>query len=346
MKSFTPTIVESVRKAFDNIEKNPLDNVKILAEFHKITDEVIGRLFFGEDLSKLNFEGEAIMPALGKIIDEVLVANKSPLRLLLGDALFEKTPIIQNIARKMRRFKAVCQQGINLRKAENSKKADLLSLFIERQKANPEECYEDDQIIDELITFYVAGATHISRLAAVILYNLQEHPEYLQKVVGEVEKHYVGKDVTMEVLNKMEFLQLVIKESLRYNSPGTSLFGRLATRDFMIGDVKVKEGTMVSVNFALNNFNPKNFDEPTKFNPNRWDKPEIAPLESLAYMPFSAGARQCIGQLLTQVESKIIVSEFLSRYSHKMSEGYVHKMIIRLNYEPLNEMLVDLTKKN
>jgi len=218
---------------------------------------------------------------------------------------------------------------------------NLLDLFIEKS-ANKEESYDDDEIIDDLLTFWAAGSTHISRLCTILTYNLHENQDYLKEITNEIEKNRTKGQATIDSVNKLETLQLFIKETLRFNGPANSLFGREAQSDVMIGDVQVKKGTVVSLNFVLNNHNPKNFDEPWKFNPRRWDKSEIVPLASYAFMPFSSGPRTCVGQYLAQVEAKIIIRELLSRYTFQISKGYVHKMILKFNYEPLNDLLIDL----
>jgi len=72
------------------------------------------------------------------------------------------------------------------------------------------------------------------------------------------------------------------------------------------------------------NFNLKVYDEPEKFNPERWTK-ENKIIDLFAFIPFGAGPRNCIGQHLSQIETMIVMSEFLSRFEFKVSEGYLHQ---------------------
>ena len=64
-----------------------------------------------------------------------------------------------------------------------------------------------------------------------------------------------------------------------------------------------------------------------------------------AYTPFSAGPRNCIGQHLAIIESKVIMSEFLNRFDFELKEGYKLKMCLRFLYEPFDELTLVLKPK-
>jgi len=95
----------------------------------------------------------------------------------------------------------------------------------------------------------------------------------MAKVKDEIALHYKTKsqtDLTIEDVNSMEFLSLMIKETLRFNGPVNGIFIREALQDHKIGDIKIKQGISVSVGFVHNSSNPKNYDAPEKFDPYRW----------------------------------------------------------------------------
>ena len=98
----------------------------------------------------------------------------------------------------------------------------------------------------------------------------------------------------------------------------------------------------------MNDFNPLYYDEPEKFNPDRWKegKSKIGTGDTYHFIPFGSGPRNCIGQHLSWIEAKIIFSEFLKRFgSGKLSDNYTLKMTYRLVYEPLEELLYDFERK-
>ena len=355
IKSNIPTMVETTREFFDAMEKISLKNVKILDEYQKITGEIVGRIFFGKMLNKYSFESKPLTLALAELMVEISTQSRTNLKFILGDSLYNLFPIIVKLQDKVNRFREVCTGIINDRKREiqnkegkisNSitKKKDLLDLLLETQEKGNENAFSDEEIIDQFITFFMAGTDTTGHLATIATYNLYEHPQYLAKTEQEVNEFYKTQPiVTMENLNKMNFLDLVLKETLRFNGPVNNIAFRVSSEDILIQDVKVLKGTKINVNLSMNNHNPKYYNNPEKFDPYRWTIKSTN--DPYVYIPFSAGPRNCIGQHLSQIEAKIILSEFLSRYAYKIAENYEHKMTVRFLYEPHNELKLNLVKK-
>jgi len=108
--------------------------------------------------------------------------------------------------------------------------------------------------------------------------------------------------------------------------------------------LKVKKGDQLRADFFFLFHNPKNFKDPHEFNIDRW-RDKNAKMDPYAFTPFSAGPRNCIGQHLSIMEAKIIISEFLERFDFKLKEGYVLKMTARFLYEPEDELIFELSRK-
>jgi len=155
---------------------------------------------------------------------------------------------------------------------------------------------------------------------------------------------YKGKNTTVDDLNAMEITQSAIKETLRYSGPVPRSIMRVSLRDHYLGKVHVKKGTIVQINSCVLGFNPNNFDNADVFDPSRWTRKLLPQSDPYAYLPFFAGPHNCIGQHLSQIETKIILSEFLLRYKSKISEGYVHRMNDRALYEPDMDFIMDVEK--
>jgi len=225
---------------------------------------------------------------------------------------------------------------------------DLLDLLLDLQQTNAEDAIPDEEIIDEFVSFFLAGMDTTGHLMTMMTYNICTHPQYLDTAREEISKIYSGRDLklTVEDLNSMNFLNLLIKETLRFNGPVNGILFREALEDHNLADVRVKKGTLLGLDLICHHYNPMYYENVEKFDPYRWSEEKMKNLPPFAYIPFSAGSRNCIGQHLSQIEAKIMMSEFLQRYDCKISEGYEHKMTMRFLCEPYHTLKVDLKKRS
>jgi len=353
LKSNIPMIVETTREFLDELEKQTLERVIIMDEFQKITGEVVGRIFFGKSLSQYSLDGKPLTLFLADIISETGVKTQDPLRMIIGNKIYMKFPHMKKLQNKIQKFRKLCFKIISERKEQMKEskerlgdKKDLLGLLLENQNQESAYALNDEEIIDEFVSFFLAGMDTTGHLLTMISYNLALHPQYLETLREEVSRLYEGKNVdeiTINDLNGMEFMGLVIKETLRYNSPVPSTLPREAIDNHMLGDLKILKGTAVSPAWVQNSVNSKHFENPEKYNPYRWVN-EAKNIDPFIFTPFSAGPHNCIGQHLAQIETRIILSEFLSRFDYKISEGYIHKMTFRFLYEPVDPLPFNLTK--
>jgi len=86
----------------------------------------------------------------------------------------------------------------------------------------------------------------------------------------------------------------VMKESLRYFGPTSYLMNRLVKKSFTLGKFEIPKGVLINVLLHSIMRNPKHFENPDSFNPERWLTTSIND-NMLAWIPFSMGPRNCIG---------------------------------------------------
>lgn len=156
-------------------------------------------------------------------------------------------------------------------------------------------------------------------------------------------------NVTLDTLNQMDFMTAFIKETLRLEPPLLGILDREATKNHTLGDLKIRKGTAVNIGVLLNNFNPIYHDDPDVFYPERWltdsKTKESITKDTFVSIPFSSGARNCIGQHLAMNEVRIIFSLFLKKYDFELDPNYKHEMTQRIVYEPNNVMNLKLIPK-
>jgi cytochrome P450 family 4 subfamily V len=350
IKTNVPMIQETTREFLSGLKPEDMKAYNVIPKVQEITGEIVGRIFFGKHLNSYTFEGKPLTLALADLMTEIAMAGKSLPGVLLG-AKVMKIPLFSKHQRLMKRitgFRQICYDIIEARRVQKDHEYhDLLALLLNSQKSNDlEHRYSDEDIVNEFITFFVAGMDTTGHLIGMTFYNLSQNSQDLEELKTERNLTYNREQqVTAETLQKMDVLHCVLKETLRMHTPAPTSFMRRSLEDHMIGDLKVKKGELVRADFCFLFNNPKHFSEPSKFSIERWRNND-SKLDPYAFIPFSAGSRNCIGQHLAIIESKIIISEFLERYNFKLQDGYKLKMTIRFLYEPEQDLLLKLSPKN
>ncbi|GFR14120.1 cytochrome P450 4c3 [Trichonephila clavata] len=202
-----------------------------------------------------------------------------------------------------------------LKFTEGGKKRSLLNMLLEHHLQMKD--FSEEDVIEELITFIVAGYDTTSAAMTWTLYMLGLYPEIQKKVHEELDWIF-GEDVkrpaTEDDLKDMKYLECVIKETLRLYPPAP-FFARQMSEDTTICNTKIPKGTSCIVfTYALHR-DEDVFPNPEKFNPDRFLPENSLNRNPYAYIPFSAGPRNCIGQKLNMMEQMIITSTILRNYT-------------------------------
>lgn len=135
----------------------------------------------------------------------------------------------------------------------------------------------------------------------------------------------------------MEYLNACIKETLRLYPPTPEPFIREALDDHYLGNVFIKKGTRLRLDFLSTCVDPKNFTDPNLYNPQRWidQKDTISKNDPYSYTPFSAGSRTCMGMNMATMEAKCILAWFVKTFDFELSDStYEAKWTVRFLYEP------------
>jgi cytochrome P450 len=174
----------------------------------------------------------------------------------------------------------------------------------------------DEGIREEVDTFMFEGHDTTSAGVMWALYLLGSHPECQRKAQEELDSIFGGSDrhATSEDLKEMKYLECVLKESLRIY-PSVPIISRDLEEDFQVGDYNLPAGTTVGVVPIGIHRDPKVFPDPLKFDPDRFKLENSTGRNPYAYVPFSAGPRNCIGQKFAMMEEKIMVSSVLRHYN-------------------------------
>lgn len=333
--------------------KKSSKELNMLQEFQKLTGEIVGRAFFGNNFHDQSIEGVPVSQYLTQALAEVMALFYSPFFHFFGWkaltwGLFASH---REVLRKVRLIREFSARIIRKRKEDTSSKAkDLLQILLDCEKKG--EGLSEDELIDEFLTFFVAGMDTTAHLLTAATYYLEKNPKYRDALVDEIKNKIPNPSaVTLEQLNGLEFVNAFLREALRLLPPVSIAGNRIAMSDHYLDDIFIPKGTMVGVLLVANNYNPgiyKNYEE---FNPYRWvkghpDANHQGNSEPFSFTPFFAGPRNCIGQHLAMNESKLIFSLMLLNFNWSIREDYELNMKLRILYEADEPIPVKLTPIN
>uniref|UniRef100_A0AAQ5XUM2 aromatase n=1 Tax=Amphiprion ocellaris TaxID=80972 RepID=A0AAQ5XUM2_AMPOC len=175
----------------------------------------------------------------------------------------------------------------------------------------------DEEIQAEANTFMFAGHDTTASAICWTLYNLARHSHYQEKCrqeVMDVTQEQDGHEIEWEDLSNLPFTTMCIRESLRLHSPVQAVTRRY-TQDMALPEGRtVPQGAICLVSIYGTHHNPAVWTDPHEFNPLRFDPTNAQSRASHAFIPFSSGPRNCIGQKFALAELRVVVALTLLRF--------------------------------
>ncbi|MTH14821.1 cytochrome P450 [Flavobacterium sp. LC2016-01] len=206
----------------------------------------------------------------------------------------------------------IIKEIIEERSASNEDFNDLLNMLMETRYEDTGESMAMQQLIDEIKILFIAGHETTANALTFTLHFLGSNPDVQQKVFDEITEIESETDNVIEQLQKMTYINAVLNESMRLYPPAW-ITDRQNVEDDTLGNFKIKEGTLIGVSFYELHRNPKYWQDPDKFIPERFLGEQKK--ESMKYFyPFGAGPRMCIGAGFAIYEMCLALSHIVKRY--------------------------------
>lgn len=168
----------------------------------------------------------------------------------------------------------------------------------------------------------VGGTDTLSTTLEWAMTELLRHPAALMKLQTEVRELMEGKqDIADKDLGKMQYLKAVVKETLRFHPP-IPLLGRIAREDFRVMGKDVAAGTMVITNTWAIGRDPACWDEPDKFEPERFLNSSVD-FKGLDFelIPFGTGRRICPGIAFAATSVELVLANLVHKFEWGLPEG-------------------------
>lgn len=199
------------------------------------------------------------------------------------------------------------------RRADPSGAHDLLAMLMEAKDEETGEQMSDKQLRDEVMTMFLAGHETTGNALTWTFYYLNEHPDVAARLLEELDAVLGGRTPTLEDAMKLAYTERVIKESMRLRPP-VWLFARSVNEDDEIGGYRVPAKSKVFVSPYFTHRHPDLWDEPERFDPDRFLPEAEAARDKYAYIPFAGGPRICIGNAFAMLEAKLLLAQIAQRF--------------------------------
>ncbi|EFX88388.1 hypothetical protein DAPPUDRAFT_311386 [Daphnia pulex] len=189
----------------------------------------------------------------------------------------------------------------------------LLDLLLKASEGG--KVLSNQDIRNEIDTFMFEGHDTTTSLLSWFLYVMAMNPDIQERAWIELQNEFGDseRDCTQEDIPNLKYLECCIKETLRMY-PSVPAFERTVQEDLQIGKYLIPAGCTIGFLILAAHRNPEIFPDPLVFNPERFFQDEVVGRHPYAYVPFSAGPRNCIGQRFAMLESKIVLSTLLRRF--------------------------------
>ncbi len=287
MREYEDVIVQATK---NSMAQWPIGRpMRLASRTRGITLEVILRAVFGVEAER--------MGTLRDAIAGLLKESQTPALLLAA----LRRPTLERptgaIGRALDHLDSVIYQEIARRREQEDlgERADIMSLLLLARDESGQEM-TDSELRDELVTLLLAGHETTATAVAWAIERLIRHPQVLARLHAEID---VGEGD--------DYMQAVISETLRVR-PVVPFVIRMLTEPFTVAGRELPVGTRIVPCIYLVNRNPRVYDAPTEFRPERFLED---PPETFSWIPFGGGIRRCIGASFATFEMKHILRTIL-----------------------------------
>jgi cytochrome P450 len=279
-------------------------------------------LGYGIDREDHDQIGKAILTTL-----EYNQLHQMPLRTII-----EKIPILPDNKRFQQALKKLDsivygmikqyreEGNNNVNTKSNNGKNNLLSALIHSQSTETKENIgrggdgermTDLQLRDEIMTIMVAGHDPVANALTWTFYLISQHANVEARLDAEVKSVFQEsggeRNPTVEDMPKLQYIEKVFRESLRLYPPAWSI-NRKTINDCTIGKYVIPAGSTIIMSPYVMHRDPRYFNDPNRFVPERWTEEFKAQLPRFSYFPFGGGIRSCIGEAFAWMEGILLIA--------------------------------------
>jgi cytochrome P450 len=277
------------------------ETVNIVALAGALTLSIVGQALFGDDLRTVS--------------DDVRRAARTASDSL--DPFISLLAPVRRVRPERARLAALVDTLIDRRLSDGLGSDDLLSLLLAESDRSPAHL---EQVRDDALTILLAGHETIANALVWTWTLLAQHPTIEERLEREVDIVLGERPAAACDLPALGTARRILTESMRLRPPAW-VIARSAVIDLEIGGTCVPGGATVLISQYLLHRDPRFFPDPLTFDPDRWLDPQSRGRPKMAYIPFGAGPRACIGEGFAWMEGVLLLATFAQRWRLRRGAG-------------------------
>jgi len=302
----------------------------------RLTLEIVVKTLFNADVS-------ADADKVGRVLSRIVTpfAGQATIKWIMDNRL--PTITHRRFNRDAREIDTIVYRIIEERRRRGRDEGDLLSMLL---KAHDEDGshMKDEQLRDEVMTIFLAGHETTALTLTWAWYLLAQNPETEKKFHAELAEVLAGRLPTMEDLSRLQYTEMIAKESMRLYPPAYAL-GREAVKECAIGGFRVPAGAQVFMFQWVTQRDPRFFPEPEKFYPERWTEDFTNSLPKYAYFPFGGGPRACIGNYFAMMEVVLLLATIGQRFRFSLLADHPVNLMPAMSLRPADGIKVAVERR-
>ena len=303
------SLAESLRDFDNQARTGPVD---IYPHLMKITFEMVGKSLFGAHLKEDDIEriSHTISTVQEFMVRQTIQPYLNPWFAVSGELRRHE---------EMRAGADAILLDYIRRRRQEPPGHDLLQILMDARYSDGEGM-SDELVLSESMQLLVAGHETSSNALSWLLYLLSSHPDCLERLRQEFDSVLGAAPLSYSDVPKLEFAAQVIQEGLRLYPPFW-MVDRMALSDDCVGDLAIPAGSTVVVFVYGVHHSSKYWENPERFDPERFSKTNEKLHTPFSWLPFGAGPRGCIGGNYATLQILMILSVLLRKYDFRLEPG-------------------------
>lgn len=300
--------IDDVVRRWEHQVADGQPEIELSGEMVKLAMDALGRSVLGFDaVSTIGAMHEAIYAVSWSVLKQAPTPFPPPAWL--------PTPGNLRINRAIRQCDEMIYDVIRARRAASDADdgaSDLLSLMLHARDDEGNQLSERD-VRDEVLTLYFAGHDSTAVALGWAFYLISQHPDVERQIQEEVERVVGNGPLTAEAVERLTYVEMVVRETLRLY-PSFAMLPKDVVEDDEIDGFHVPRGSVMVVSPHLTQRHPDLWPDPDRFDPERHAPGQAEGRHRYSWFPFGGGAHACIGSAFALMEMKLAIATVTRRF--------------------------------